>query len=125
MGRTYEIGSWETGEELTDRLHEYFEKSQLTDWLAIAELGIDMQANGRLGRSPAPMLYAVAGQAWEGALLEFAFRAHLHSWALLNIMRDVRDESLVNFAARFLEIIAHGPGQCDHSECWVCATVTP
>lgn len=120
MGRTFELGHWDTEDQLTDRLHEYFEKSGLTDWLQIAERGMALREDERVRFHITPLLYAVAAQAWEGGLFDFASRAHLHTQAFVDLMRDVRESSVRDFPANFLQIIAHGQSQCDHSECWIC-----
>jgi hypothetical protein len=118
MGRTFELGSWDGEDQLTDRLHDHFEKSGLTDWLQIAERGDAMREHYSLGCRP--VLYAVAAQSWEGALQDFATRANFHAPAFLDLMRDVRESRVADFPANFLQIIAHGNVKCDHAECWIC-----
>lgn len=120
MGRTFEIGHWDGEDQLTDRLHEHFEQSGLTDWLHIAERGMQLRDDPRLFGSVKPLLYAVAAQSWEGALIDFAMRSHIHAPAFLQLMRDVRDATVIDFPAKFLAIIAHGAATCDHAECWIC-----
>lgn len=118
MQRAFELGSWASADELCDRLHDHFMSSGLVDWLQIAERADVLREHYSLLFRP--VLYAACAQAWEGALTDFATRAHVHADALLQLMRDVRDETAADFPVRLLEIIAHGPAQCDHAECRVC-----
>lgn len=118
MGQAFEVGTWNSIDELTDQLHKHFMASGLTDWLQIAERAISLY--DRRSLSVRALLYAGCAQAWEGALQDFAARADLPAEPLLELMRDVREESVANFGRDFLAIIAHGKAQCDHPECWIC-----
>lgn len=119
MGQAFEIGTWNSLDELTDQLHKHFMQSGLTDWLQVADRAIDLY--DRRSLSVRALLYAACAQAWEGALTEFASRLNIETEPLLDLMRDVREETTANFGPYFLAIIAHGKAKCDHADCWICS----
>lgn len=117
MGRVAGLGHWETHEQLIDLLHAEFERTELTDWVKVAEHGQHWLS--RLHDCEA-LLMAVAGQAAHGALWALADRLGVLRKPFAELCDDVAEITRAEFVAKLMDLVAHGQGQCGDDECDLC-----